>query len=328
MKVLVAGGAGYIGGTTTRLFEEAGHEAVVFDNLTTGHRNNIDKAKLIVGDLLDTKAIESVFKKHKFDVVLDFAAKIQVEESVRLPRDYYENNVVGPINLLDVCTKYGVKNFIFSSSAAVYGNTGSAPVKESDQTLPTSPYGWGKLLVEQILKGYEQTHQLNWLAFRYFNVAGAYKDIGPDYPFMTHLISSIINSLLTNGTFEVFGGNYDTIDGTGVRDYIHVYDVARAHVLAAEKAVSRASFMQPINLGTDKGCSVLQLIEAVERNTKQKVKYKITKRRAGDPAMSIADNHLAKRVLSWSPTKSIDDIVADAYTWMKKRANNNSSSLS
>ncbi len=321
MKVLVVGGAGYIGGVTTLLLEEAGHEAVVFDNLSTGHAHNLKKAKLIKGDILDRKALTNAFKTQKFDAVLCFAAKIQVEESVREPWLYYTNNSVGALNVIDAAAKSGVNNFIFSSTAAVYGEPAANPIDESAETSPINPYGISKLLVEQMLYGYELAYKLNWVAFRYFNATGAYGGIGPEYPVVTHLISKAVTALQTGKTLDVFGTDYPTKDGTAVRDFVHVADIARAHVIAAEQMVAGKKMCQPINLGSGRGYSVLEVLAAIEKAAGKKIRRRDAMRRAGDPAELIAGNARAKKVLGWTPEYDLERIVSDALQWHEKLAN-------
>lgn len=315
MKVLIAGGAGYIGGVTTRLFEEAGHEVIVLDNLSTGHAYNLKSTKLLQIDLTDSQAVDALLDEHKFDAILDFAAKIQVEESTREPKLYFTNNAFGALNLVDAAVKKGMKNFIFSSTAAVYGEGTGGAVGEDDPKDPINPYGASKYIMEQILHSYGLSHDLNWVAFRYFNAAGGYQGIGPDYPEVTHLISRAIEAILGNGELTVFGSDYDTADGTGVRDYVHVYDIAQAHVIAAEKMVAGEKFNQPINLGSNHGSTVLEVIAALETVSGKKVPYIMGSRRAGDPGKLIASNDRAKKLLGWSTTKDLGQIAKDAWDW-------------
>lgn len=318
MKVLIVGGAGYIGGTTAHLFKEAGHQVVVLDNLSTGHKHNIPDFELVEGNAGDEQLLTQVFAKHKFDAVLDFAAKIRVEESMTEPKLYFTNNTVEALRLIDAAVQAGVKNLIFSSTAAVYGNPEKSPVDESMPTGPLSPYGMSKFMAECLLRSYGITHNLNWTAFRYFNAAGAYHRIGPEYPFRTHLIPSILYAQLHGQTFEIFGDHYETPDGTCVRDYIHVADVARAHVVAAEQMVAGKKVQRPVNLGTSKGSSVLEVLAAVEKVSGQPVKQVRKAARAGDAAAYFASNKLAKELFGWEPEKDLETIIDDALAWQKR----------
>ncbi len=315
MKILIVGGAGYIGGVTSRLFEAAGHDVTVFDNLSTGHRFNLKSSRLNQGDMLDKSAVARLFIGEIYDAVLAFAAKIQVEESMREPYLYLSNNVFGPLAVVDEAVKAGVTNFIYSSSAAVYGEPSQVPLTESSAKQPINPYGASKWLMEQILASYQITHELNWVAFRYFNAAGGYEGIGPDYPVVTHLISRALIANQDGDELQVFGDDYDTKDGTCVRDYVHVEDIARAHVLAAEQMVSGKKLQQAMNLGSGQGYTILEVLEAVKKASGKPVPYKVASRRPGDPAMLIADASLAKRTLGWEPQHDLDAIVADALEW-------------
>ena len=318
MRVLIVGGAGFIGGVTSQLFKKAGHEVVILDNLSTGHRHNVEGFELVEADAGDQKAVAALFKDYQFDTVLDFAAKIQVGESMEKPREYYANNTIDALNVLDYAVKAGVRNVILSSTAAVYGNPDTSPVKETAAADPLSPYGISKYLTEWLLKSYKLTSELNWTAFRYFNAAGAYGRIGPEYPFRTHLLPSVIHAQLRNETVKIFGTDYDTPDGTCIRDYIHVVDIAAAHVMAAEQMVTGKRVCQAVNLGTNRGYSVREMIAAVELMSGAPVKQKEVDRRAGDPASYYASNALAAKLFGWKPHKSLDDIVRDALVWQTK----------
>ncbi|MBW3537885.1 UDP-glucose 4-epimerase GalE [Candidatus Parcubacteria bacterium] len=317
MRVLIAGGAGYIGGVTAKLFQEAGHDVVVFDNLSTGHRHNLQDAELVVGDLTKPGDLQALFDGRRFDVVLNFAAKIQVEESMRRPRLYFENNSFGALRLIDAAVEAHVKNFIFSSTAAVYGQPETVPIPESAQLKPINPYGLSKLLVEQMLANYQLTSGLGWTSFRYFNAAGAYRGIGPEYPVMTHLVPKAIEAVIQSGELKVFGHDYDTPDGTALRDYVHVYDIAKAHVLAAEQMAGGQVFNRAINLGTGRGHSVLEVVKTLEKVAGRPIKYQVTDRRPGDPAALVASNRLAQRLLGWSAERGLEQIIADAYAWRR-----------
>ncbi len=316
MKVLIVGGAGYIGGVTTRLFEEAGHAVTVFDNLSTGHKHNLKQAKLVEGDMTKPDQLASVFKE-PFDAVLCFAAKIQVGESMTQPYAYFMNNSFGALNVIDELVKAGVKNFIFSSTAAVYGEPKEIPITESSVRAPINAYGASKVLVEYIMKSYEQTHGLNWTAFRYFNAAGAYGGIGPEYPKTTHIIPKIIEAYEANAEMTIFGNDYKTADRTCVRDYVHVEDIARAHVLAAELMTGGQTVNEPINLGSGHGYSNLEVFQTFNELAPHSIKYKFGPRRPGDPDVLVASNLKAKRVLDWQPKHNLSQIVTDALEWHK-----------
>ncbi len=319
MKVLIAGGAGYIGAVSAALFWERGHLVTILDNLSTGHAHNLNSdIELIEANITDNEAIESALKGSNFDIVLNFAAKIRVDESLAKPKDYLHNNTFGVNNLVDACIAQGIKHFILSSTAAVYGEPVSDLVKEHDELRPENPYGMSKLLAEKILHSYETTHGLNWLAFRYFNAGGAYKRIGPEYPFIAQLIPTAIHALLSQKTFTINGNDYPTSDGTCVRDFVHVLDIARAHVDAAEQMIEGTRFNMPINLGSASGYSIKQVIETLEDISGQSLNVESGPRRDGDKARVIADNSLAREKLGWSPTYDLDSIIRDAWEWQSK----------
>lgn len=315
--MLVVGGAGYIGGTTSQIFSKGGHQVTVFDNLSTGHRRNIAGLTFVQGDILKPDDLTELFADQDFDIVLHFAAKIRVDESVTEPKTYLVNNTFGALNVIDAAALAGVKNFVFSSSAAVYGEPAHIPVTENSPTQPINPYGTSKRMTEMILEEYGRSKDLNWVALRYFNAAGAYQSIGPDYPFTTHLIPSAISALLAGKTLQVFGTDYDTPDGSCVRDYVHVADLAGAHLKAAELMLSGTKLQTAFNLGSGQGSSVLEIISAIEKAAGQKVSFEAAPRRAGDPARLLADASQAKERLGWTPTKSLDDIVSDTLAWKR-----------
>jgi UDP-glucose 4-epimerase len=317
-RVLVAGGAGYIGSITVSLLDEAGYSVTVFDNFSTGHKHNIPQnVNVVEGDLRDQSAVDQLFSDERFDLVINFAAKIQVGESIQEPRIYFENNVLGATNLIDAAANHGVQGFLFSSTAAVYGDPERSPISESDPRIPINPYGVGKYLVEQVLQSYENTHNLPWCALRYFNAAGAHNGIGPDYPFTTHLIPIAIDKLLEEKPLEIFGSDYKTRDGTCVRDYVHVYDIALAHVYAAESMLQSKILNKAINLGRGQGFSVFEVVKTLENITGKDVPYQIAPRREGDPGCLVASNELARQELDWKPIKSLENIVKDALEWRK-----------
>ncbi len=320
MKVLIAGGAGFIGGTTAQLFVEAGHKVVIIDNLSTGHRHNVPGIELIEMDVGDIGSLKSVLDAHHFDAALQFAAKIRVEESMEHPLDYLQNNAFASAALIDGLVASGIKNIIFSSTGSVYGEPKIVPIPETAPTHPINPYALSKRLTEEILHSYQLTGGLNWTAFRYFNAAGAYGRIGPEYPVITHLIPSLLQAIDSGRPFTLYGDDYDTPDGTSIRDYIHVHDIARAHVTAAERMAGGAIINQPVNLGSSQGYSVKEVLAMVERVTDHSVDINDAPRRPGDASRIIADNKLAGQLFDWRPEHNLESIVKDAYAWQQAYA--------
>jgi UDP-glucose 4-epimerase len=314
MKILVAGGAGYIGSITTRLLVEAGHSVVVFDNLSYGHRAAVrPPARLVVGELGDAGAIDAAVKAEKPDCIMHFAALIQVGESVTEPAKYFHNNVACGVNLLNAAGQNGVKRIVFSSTAAVYGEPESVPITETARLRPANPYGSTKMLMEALLGEYEQAFGLHYAALRYFNVAGAYGGLGEDHHPETHLIPLIIKAALGSGQrFQVYGDDFPTRDGTCVRDYLHVHDLARAHALALG-AIDGQSVV--FNLGSERGFTVREVFDTVERVTGRKIPHETVGRRAGDVPALVASSQKIARELGWRPEKSLEQMVGDAWEW-------------
>lgn len=320
MKVLIAGGAGYIGSVTAHLARQARHTVTVVDDLSSGHPYNLPKGvELIQGDIRDKNFVRRMFAGRTFDCVMHFAAKIQVGESTEKPYEYFEANTVATLEMIQQAVTHGVTRYIFSSTAAVYGEPLHMPLTEDDPTMPVNPYGASKLLSEQILRSYQLTHGLQWCALRYFNVAGAYDGIGPDYPFISHIVPKLLDALKAKQPFTVHGNDYDTPDGTCIRDYVHVADIARAHMLAADKMVGGNLLNQPINLGSSTGFSVKQVINEFIRTTGQKLEVTYGPRRQGDPAQLVASNKRAKELLGWKPERNLKDIIHDHYEWYVSR---------
>lgn len=319
-KILVTGGAGYIGSHTVKLLSDAGYETVVFDNLSTGRKEAVGEAKLIVGDLEDRAALDKVFTKEKFDAVIHFAASIEVEESVADPAKYFQNNVVNGLNLLNAMAAYGVDKIVFSSSAAVYGEPEKNPILETSPCNPTNPYGETKLAFEKILKWYAAGYGLNSVSLRYFNAAGAMPEAGLGYDKSlkhTHLIPRVLDAALGNTPeIQVFGKDYKTPDGTCVRDYIHVLDLASAH-LAALKKLETGSGYHIYNVGTGRGYSVLEIIDAAVDITGRMIPMKIAGRRPGDPAQIFADSRLLQKDLGWKPRHDLKSIIQSSWDWQK-----------
>jgi len=315
--ILVMGGAGYIGSHTVRHLLDSGFEVVVADNLIYGHSESVDKrAKFIHADLADINSLNNVFDNHKVDAVVHFAAYAYVGESVADPQKYYYNNVVGTLNLLQSMVAHGVKKIVFSSSCATYGAPRYVPIDEKHPQNPISPYGRTKLMVEQIFDDYEKAYGLQHIALRYFNAAGCSADgsLGESHSPETHLIPLVLKAIKgERADIKVFGTDYNTPDGTCIRDYIHVEDLAVAHRLAVEKL---GTYNGCINLGTGLGTSVKEIISAAEEVSGHPCPVEYTSRRDGDPAKLFADNAKAKEILGWKPKYTdIKDIIRTAWNW-------------
>lgn len=318
MQILVCGGAGYIGSHMVRHLVDTGHQVVVLDNLSTGHRESVDGVPLEVVDLNDLEAIDSVFGRHSFDAVMHFSACSLVGESVRAPYEYYRNNVSGTLNLLASMQRNGVDRLVFSSTAAVFGRPLTDRIDEAHPRCPINPYGQSKLMAEQILSDAARAHGLRSVCLRYFNAAGAHPSglIGEAHEPETHLIPNVLRSLLSGGRpLQVFGNDYDTPDGTCVRDYVHVCDLVHAHA-SALGYMDGHDGAHAFNLGNGQGFSVLEVIAAVEQVTGHKVPYQFAARREGDPAMLVAGSRLAAKELGWTPRHTrMEDIIASAWRW-------------
>ena len=324
MRILVTGGAGYIGSHTCKALARAGHEPIVFDNLVYGHADAVQWGPLEQGDLLDAGRLDQLFATHRPDLVMHFAAYAYVGESVSDPAKYYRNNVTGSLSLLDAMVRNGVDKIIFSSTCATYGVPERLPIDESTPQNPINPYGFTKLAVERALADYGRAYAIKWAAMRYFNAAGSDPDgdLGEEHDPETHAIPLAIQAALGNGpTFRVFGTDYDTPDGSAVRDYIHVSDLAAAHAKAADYLAAGGE-SQAFNLSTGQGVSVLQLLQAVERATGRSVPADLVARREGDPPVLFARAERAERVLGWTPRfKDIDETVGTAAAWFMRRHN-------
>ena len=323
MKVLVTGGAGYIGSHCVKVLLDKGYEVVVVDNLETGYKDAVDsKAKLYIGDIADEALMDRVFGENQVLGVIHFAAFSLVGESMTNPYKYYENNVAKTNRLLESMVKHNVKNIVFSSTAATYGEPEKTPIVETDRQLPTNVYGQTKLAMEQMISWYGKIHGINHVALRYFNVAGAIQDgsIGEAHNPETHLIPIILQ--VANGKREklnVFGDDYQTKDGSCIRDYIHVLDLCDAHVLALEYLLNGNS-SGVFNLGSGEGFSVFEMVEAARKITGHPIPLEIASRRAGDPAILIASSKKARQVLKWNPTReNIEVMIQDAWTWEKNK---------
>ena len=302
MKILVCGGAGYIGSHTVKELLDKGYEVVVVDSLETGHKKAVDeRAALCIGNISDGAFLENVFTKHNIDAVIDFAAYSLVGESVKEPAKYFENNVGGTLSLLSKMREHNVKYIVFSSTAATYGEPENIPILESDRTLPTNPYGESKLCVEKILRWFDEAYAIKYSVLRYFNAAGAHKSgtIGEDHFPESHLIPIILQVALGKREFiGVFGDDYPTEDGTCIRDYIHVTDLANAHILSLEKTMEENK-SRTYNLGNGKGFSVKEVIEMTRKVTGKDIPEKVEPRRAGDPSVLIASSEKIIKELGW-----------------------------
>lgn len=318
MKFLVCGGAGYIGSHMVRHLLQQKHEVVVFDNLSMGHRESIPAHSLVVGDIGDGTALSQLFAEHSFDAVMHFCAYSLVGESVSKPYKYYTNNVAHTLVLLQAMQAAGVERLVVSSTAAVFGHPQATPITEEHPTAPINPYGQSKLMIEKILADAAKAYGLRSVALRYFNAAGADPsgEIGEAHSPETHLIPNVLRSLLGQGAaLKVFGDDYATPDGTCVRDYVHVNDLASAHLKAVEFMAGHEG-AHVFNLGNGKGFSVREIIAAAERVTGRAVSYDMAARRPGDPAILVASGQRAREQLGWQPEFArLDDILSSAWRW-------------
>lgn len=323
MKVLVTGGAGFIGGVTVRQLRRAGFEVVIFDNLSCGHKQTIPEGvKLIVGDLREKSDILSAMSSEKFDAVLHFAAYTIVPESMADPSKYFANNILASFNLLDAMAETNVKRFVFSSSAAVYGEPSEIPVTESARLAPSNAYGETKLIVEQYVKWYDLAYGIKYVSLRYFNASGADldNDLGEDRSVETHLIPLVLCAASgKNKSVSIFGSDYPTRDGTCIRDYIHVKDLARAHILALKNLFGPSAESSIYNLGSEKGFSVKEIVAAAEKVTGKKINALLCPRRPGDPPALIASSEKIFSELGWKAENSdIEKIISDTWAWMRE----------
>ncbi len=316
MKIFVTGGAGYIGSNCVEQLVHRGDSVVVFDNLTEGHRKALHpRAKFHEGDLRDPASITGAIAAAKPDAVMHFAANALVGESMENPGKYFRNNVVGGINLLDATVAAGVKRFVFSSTCATFGMPEKVPIDETMPQRPINPYGESKLIFEQLLRWYDRIHGLKFVSLRYFNAAGASETYGEDHRIETHLIPNVLKVALGKSErAEIYGGDYETPDGTCIRDYIHILDLAQAHLLALGK--DESAFY---NLGTGGGNSVAEVIECCRRVTGRKIAAVVKPRRPGDPPRLIASSKKIEKELGWKPKyQSLDAIVESAWAWHVK----------
>lgn len=322
MKILVAGGAGYIGSHCVKILIERGYDVVVVDDLSTGHLESV-KVKTYIGDIRDQDFLDDVFFNEKVDAVIHFCAKSLVGESMKDPIGYFDNNVFGTLSLLKAMVKADVKKIVFSSSAAVYGEHFVMPITENYTTIPTNPYGETKLMMEKMLKWCDAAYGFKYVSLRYFNVAGADEsgEIGEDHNPESHLIPIILQVALgKRDGLTVFGDDYDTKDGTCIRDYIHVVDLIDAHIKSLEYLFKEEK-SEIFNLGSQSGYSVLEIIEAAREVTKIDIKYQIGPRRIGDPAKLIASSGKINKILGWKPQYGIKEIIENAWNFHKNHPN-------
>ncbi|MBL1353644.1 MAG: UDP-glucose 4-epimerase GalE [Zetaproteobacteria bacterium] len=321
MKILVVGGAGYIGSHMVKLLAQQGCKVTVFDNLSFGHVDAVLHGALVVGDLADTQALDALFSTHDFDVVMHFASSILVGESVQNPAKYYRNNVANTQNLLDTMVKYDVKKFIFSSTAAIFGEPQYTPIDEVHPKLPINPYGRSKWMVEQILEDYDRAYALKSICLRYFNACGADPDgkLGERHDPETHLIPLVLQAAAgKRDNITVFGQDYGTPDGTCIRDYIHIVDLCQAHWLGIQH-LSNYNQSKRYNLGNGDGFSVQQVIDVCKLVTGKDISVLCGERREGDPAILVADASLAVSELAWKPRYvKLEEIVSHAWQWELK----------
>jgi UDP-glucose 4-epimerase len=316
MKILVVGGAGYIGSICTEALLDEGHAVAVLDNLTEGHCRAVDaRAEFIEGDLADQPAVEAAISASRPDAIMHFAASALVGESMQNPSKYFRNNIANGLNLLDAMVAAGVKRIVFSSTCAIFGPPERLPIDENLPTRPINPYGESKLAFERILRWYDEIHGVKCVSLRYFNAAGASARFGEDHRVETHLIPNVLKVALgQKPRVEVYGTDYETPDGTCVRDYIHILDLAKAHILALDSPKSEF-----YNLGTGGGSSVREVIDAARKVTGKKIEVVERPRRPGDPPRLIAASEKIKRELGWEPRfQSLDAILESAWKWHQK----------
>jgi UDP-glucose 4-epimerase len=320
MRVLVTGGAGYVGSVTVEHLLDEGHSVTVLDSLVSGHRASLPEAAAFVeGSVLDAGVVERTLREDGIEAVLHCAARALVGESVADPALYYRENVVGGVALLDAMRRAGVSRIVFSSSAAVYGSPETTPIVESQPPRPINPYGETKHAFERAIAWYGQAYGLRGVALRYFNAAGASATRGEDHDPETHLIPNLLRAILSGVPVTIFGDDYPTPDGTCIRDYIHVSDLAEAHAAALEHTAGQAPGLEACNLGSGSGFSVAEVVAATERVTGKAVPREVGPRRAGDPPVLVASNERAREVLGWLPRRgSLEEIIGSAWRWRQR----------
>lgn len=320
-RILICGGAGYIGSHAAKALRQAGREPIVFDDLTSGHEHAVRWGPLVKGDVRNADALRAAIREHKPDAVMQFAARIEVGEGEKDPAHFYDNNVAGTLNLVRVMMEEGVNNLVFSSTCAIYGDPERLPLTEDLPKRPVSTYGRSKWMTEQMLEDISRAQGLNFAALRYFNAAGADPDgeAGEEHDPETHLIPNALKAAVgLGGPMKLFGTDYPTADGTCIRDFVHVTDLAEAHVLAADK-LSEGSRSLQLNLGAGNACTVLEVLKAVERATGRKVPVQISPRRPGDAVALYADTTKVRAELGWTPRLSdIDTVVSTAWAFHRR----------
>ncbi len=320
-KILVTGGAGYIGSHTVQLLLEQGHDVAVVDNLSKGYKRNVPSGRLFEMNISDTKALTELMRQTRTEAVIHFAAFIAVGESMREPETYFANNVSGSLSLLTAMARAGVKHVVFSSTAAVYGTPHGTPILESFPIQPVNPYGESKVMVETLLRWFDEIHHLTSVCLRYFNASGCDPAgrLGEEHEPETHLIPLLLRAVQTGKPVTVFGTDYPTTDGTCIRDYVHVLDLAQAHILALEHLMGGGKSDQ-FNVGTGTGNSVLEVMQAVEEVTGRKVPYEVGARREGDPPALVASSDKLRETLGWSPRYTdLRTIVEHAWGFALKK---------
>ena len=326
MKILVVGGAGYIGSHMLKRFQDTDYEIEILDNLSTGFKLNSQNYKLHNCDLSDKDHVYKILKENKYEVVMHFASSINVGESYSNPKKYYENNVINTLNLLNCMLDLKILNFIFSSTAAVYGEPQNIPITEDEKISPVNPYGNTKAVIENVLKDYDKAYGFKYISLRYFNACGAHLDgsIGERHKPETHLIPLILQTASgRRENFTIYGDDYDTKDGTCIRDYIHVMDIAEAHLLSLENLMQTKK-SDIYNIGNSQGFSVMEIFNLAEKITNTKISFEISARRKGDPTQLIADNKKIKDELNWSPKYSdLKTILMTAWKWEKYLSKSN-----
>ncbi|MFD0618067.1 UDP-glucose 4-epimerase GalE [Paenibacillus sp. GCM10027629] len=324
MAVLVTGGAGYIGSHTVMELVTRGEDVVVVDNLYQGHRGAVRGGKLYEGDIRDRDFLTQVFRENQIDAVIHFAANSLVGESMQNPGKYYDNNVYGTLCLLETMNAFDVKNIVFSSTAATYGEPEKVPIEETDRTEPTNAYGETKLTMERMMRWFDTAHSMKYVSLRYFNAAGAHESglIGEDHEPESHLIPLVLQTALKQREFiAVFGEDYPTTDGTCVRDYVHVTDLADAHIRAVQY-LRDGGDSNIFNLGSGNGFSVREVIETAKKVTGLDIPVRMQERRAGDPAVLVASSAKARQVLGWNPTRErLEQIIESAWNWHSQHPN-------
>jgi UDP-glucose 4-epimerase len=319
MNILVTGGVGYVGSIVTEELLNKGYRVIILDNLQQGHKEaSLPEAEFVLADICEAQALEDIFHRFEIDAVMHMAAETVVEYSMTDPKRYFHNNIVGGIDLLDTMLKHKVYKFVFSSSAAVYGEPRTTPIEEDHPKIPVNSYGESKLMFERILEWYGKAYGLKHISLRYFNAAGATKLLGEDHHPETHLIPNVLKAALDkNNPVSIFGTDYPTKDGSCIRDYVHVIDIAQAHILALETIEQLSG--RAYNLGNGEGYSVLEVVEAARKATHAEIPVKISPRRAGDPAVLVASSRRAKEELGWrSKFPELEAIIESAWKWMKQ----------